>query len=224
MLTQKHILTAVLGMSLVATAPSVLAFGLSSLTHTSSSTQSGSAADAGPAQAALLAKFLVGEKAILIAQSHLAAAYGFKSQAEKLAVEAKAMKSGATNAQVQDALADSKKANKQIAGQIAKGAKLAAAGRKDYVKSLPYYGIGVVDLKDLIPASQNFMTTAKQQISAAPFTQMASIKRKLATGMFIATNTPGYLKGIVKTSVKLVTYAKANHIAVPKSATDALGS
>ena len=183
----------------------------------------GSTVDAGPAQAALLTKFVAGEKAMLIAQSHLAAAYGFKKQEAILKVDAKALGSGATLTHVQDAVKHSESTNKLISKELAEGAKFAAGGRAQYIKSLPYYAIGIVDLKNLVPASQKFLTTAKQQISAAPFTQMMSIKKKLATGIFIATHTPGYIKGIVKTSIKLVTYARVNHISIPKSATDALG-
>ena len=223
MLIQNKVLAIVFGIALGIGTPSAWAFGLGGLMHAESSARGGSTVEAGPAQAALLAKFVAGEEAILIAQSHLAAAYGLKKQGAILKVDAKALGSGATLTHVQDAVRHSESTNKLISKELAKGAKFAAGGRAQYIKSLPYYAIGVVDLKNLIPASRKFLTAAKQQISAAPFTKMMSIKKKLETGMFIAIHTPSYIKGIVKTSLKLVTYAKANHISIPKSATDALG-
>ena len=224
MTIRKNLITIATGFSLVAVSGVALAWGVPSLGGSSSGSGS-SPAQAAAMQTKIVGEYALGEIAVLKAQSHFALAYGDKKEAAKLEAVAKTLGSGATTEKhLQAATKLSKSASKITAANMAHKKIVTAAGRKQYVEGAGFYGVGVFALTKVVPQFKNFLTAAQHSISTASFTQVLSVKRKLATGMFLAENTPAYVGGLVKTTSQLLSYARKNNIKLPASATSALGN
>ncbi len=224
MALRKNLITITTGLSLIAVSGAALAWGVPSLGGGSSKSSS-SPAQAVAMQSKIVSEYVLGETAVLKAQSHFASAYGDKKEAAKLAAIAKTMSSGATTEKhLQAATKLSKSASKQFAIDMNHKKITTAAGRQQYAEGAGFYGVGVFALTKVVPQYKNFLTAAQHSISSASFTQVLSVKRKLATGMFLAENTPAYVGGLVKTTSQLVNYARKNNIKLPASATSALGN
>lgn len=189
---------------------------------------SGSSSSPGQAlamQKKIVGEYALGEMSVLKAQSHFALAYGDKKGAAKLEAVEKTLSSGAiTDKHLRAATKLSKSDSKQLVTDLAHKKIMTAAGRKQYVEGAVFYAGGVLALTKVVPQYKNFVTAAQHSISAAPFTQVLSVKRQLATGMFLAANTPAYVRGLVQTSSQLVNYARRNNIKLPASATSGLGN
>lgn len=223
MTMRKHIMTIATGVSLVAVSGVAFAWGVPSLGGSSSGSGS-SPGQAVAMQTKIVGEYALGEMSVLKAQSHFASAYGDKKLAAKLNALTMAKSSGATitKKRMQNELRLSKSASKVLAADMAHKKIVTAAGRKQYAEGAGFYGLGVFALTKVVPQFKNFLTAAQHSISSASFTQVVSIKRKLATGMFLAQNTPAYIGGLVKTTSQLVSYARKNNIKLPASATSAL--
>ncbi len=223
MTIRKSIMAIATGVSLVSVSGVAFAWGMPSLGGSSSGSGS-SPAQAVAMQTKIVSEYALGEMSVLKAQSHFASAYGDKKLAAKINALVMAKSSGATiRKHMQNELRLSKSASKVLAADMAHKKIVTAAGRKQFAEGAGFYGLGVFALTKVVPQFKNFLTAAQHSISSASFTQVVSIKRKLATGMFLAQNTPGYIGGLVKTTSQLVGYARKNNIKLPTSATRALG-
>ena len=220
----KRLVGVAFGLCLSGVSTAAFAWGLPSLGGGSSSSHA-SPAQATSLQNKIVAEYALGQASVLKAQSHYALAYGQKKMAARLKAKATALGSGVTTSKrnLQTAISMSHTGSKKLAYDMAHSKLMTAASRKQFAKGTAYYAGGVLALTRVIPQLKPFMTSAQGAIRGASFTQVMSVKRKLATGMFLAENAPSYVGGLVKTSGQIVSYARKNNVHLPASATSALG-
>jgi len=174
--------------------------------------------DATQMQTKLIQDFVVGQKSVLVAQSDIANALGNKDLAAKLTAEVSTLSAAPTQADLGRVMASSKGADEQNEKDMASEKKLTADAHANMGKAIPEYLLGVGELIRLRPDFQNFLKQATQELSSSPMTAL-TLKSKLAEGMYIADNAPGYTESLAQTASGFITYAKGNNISVPKNAT-----
>ena len=183
-----------------------------------------SAVDASAMQESIVRTFISGSSKINEAQIELAKAFDLKEQVAALEADAKALGSGATDQSTLDkATQNSKAANDAIAKHLADGKPLSEEGKKHYVASLSPFASGLLITAKMPADLKEFGASAQQQVQSASLIQKASVVSKLAPGMFLVKELPGYTANALDSFKKIVTYAKSNSIPIPADATAAAG-
>ena len=200
-------------------APVCTAFGLGSVTGLMSRGSNPSTSSVLQQQGKLIADFRSSQAELLQAQALFETAFGHKNQAAELRADAKALATGASEQDVEKAIADSSRANAQIDDDMKRSATLSAEGRKDYIRAIPPYAGGLIRAIAMRPDFTNFLTAAQRAIASASITDKLSIRSKLANGLYVAEHAPAYIGSLESTTGDLLSYAKADEIAIP---TDAL--
>ncbi|MDM4772959.1 hypothetical protein [Solimonas sp. SE-A11] len=211
-------------MAALATAPA-FAIGLPKLpgVGASAEAQTAPAGDASGMQDSVIKTFVAGSIEISTAQASLLRAFDLKDQAAALEADAAALKSGATDqSTLSKATQSSKSASDEIAKRIAAGQPLSEEGKQHYVASLVPFAKGLVITSKLPPELKTFGDAAKQQVQAASLMDKASVTSKLAPGMYLVKEAPGYTSNAIDAFKKIVTFAQSNSIPVPADATAAL--
>jgi hypothetical protein len=160
------------------------------------------------------------------AQTEMLYAFGLKDKAAALEAQAAVLGSGATLDK--DGIEKQKKlseeANNAIQEKLDSNAQLDAEGKKHYANSLAPYA-GAVSITSKLPNELSaFGNAAQSQIQSASLTEKLSVTNKLAAGMYLTKELPGYTGGLLGHLNKMVSYANKNQIPVPKDATAALGN
>jgi hypothetical protein len=160
------------------------------------------------------------------AQTEMLYAFGLKDKAAALEAQAKVLGSGATLDK--DGIEKQKKlseeANNAIQEKLDSNAQLDAEGKKHYANSLVPYS-GAVSITSKLPNElSTFGNAAQSQIQSASMTEKLSVTNKLAAGMHLVKELPGYTGSLLGHLNKMVSYANKNQIPVPKDATAALGN
>lgn len=103
-----------------------------------------------------------------------------------------------------------------------KGVKLDAESKQHYLNAIIPYVSGLVGTKSVVDAAPGFISSAKDTIASASFTEKLSVTDKLSVGLYIAKELPAYAQDLLNTSNLMMSFAKSNDIEVPEDATKAL--
>jgi soluble cytochrome b562 len=202
--------------SLAVGASPVFAFGLGDLTGGGKSDSKASAAVPDEAaQDALVQQFIKARTPEMQAQISFAKAFGLKDQVQLLEAEKKALSSGSLN---KDALEKASEvgagAQKAIAEAQAGKPVLDAEAKKNYSEGLVSLVQAAGESKKLIDQAQKFGDGIKN----AGLMQAASLASKLSAGVYVAKETPGYVKSLFDSTKSALTFGKDNGIKAPASA------
>lgn len=173
------------------------------------------ATNAPPSGDALLATFSQSQGLVMAAQQTFADALGLKDQLAGLQAEQKAMSSGAVD---MDAMKKRKELSTTVQlaidARMAEQPELTTASRAKFAEGLVNYLKAAVGARNLLVEASNFGGS----LGANPMALMG----KARTAMYVAKETPGYVKGVAGTTRSLLDFAKRNNIKTPANATAAL--
>jgi hypothetical protein len=187
--------------------------------------------DAAPAQSldgvintqeSIIKKYNAAKASITKAQVEFLEALDLKDHAAGLQDQQAAFSSGSVVSKdgLKKATKLSEKADKAIAESLAGEQELSEESKAKFVEGLVSYAQGVVDTKSMLEEFGPFLNSVKEQVDAAPVMEKMKVTKKLNSGMFVASKTPGILKDQLVTISKLVDFAKKKNIKVPKMPTD----
>jgi len=89
---------------------------------------------------------------------------------------------------------------------------LTEEGKALYRQALPLYAAGSLEMIKLIPVAKEWLSSAMNEIKGAGFTGASKMKKKLATGMYVAKNIPKLAKAFGKSTKRVIRVGKANKI------------
>lgn len=167
---------------------------------------------AAESQDALIKRFNKALLNIVAAQEKFASAFGLAEEAAALEAEKKLLAGSPSKDDYKRALAISDSANDKIAEKTETQAVLDVNGKAKYVEALPLYAKGSYNMVKLGPEASKWLKSAQSEIKGAGVMGMASIKKKLDVGLFIAPKLPGLIKNFSAATGKLVSYGKSNDI------------
>jgi len=176
-------------------------------------------------QTKLIKDYMGAELKYTEANLFMAKAFDLKDEVETLETEKEVLSQG--NVMKKDEIkkhrVTSEAVRSKINKKMAEGAVLSAEGKAYYGKSLKKYFEGVIATKGIVATAKSTLDGAKSAISNASFMEKSKLTKTLKEALYLAPKIPGDVKLAVETGSKYVTYAKKNHVKVPKNATDALG-
>ena len=180
--------------------------------------------DSAAMQEAVVQKYKAASIKILTAQSLLAKAYGLKEEAAALEAQVTVLGSGATldkdtMVKTQKLSEDAEKKREELA---AKGVVLTEGGNEFYKQSLSPFAQGVLLTALMPPDVTAFGNSAQAQIKNAPLTEKLGVTNKLAAGLYLVKELPGYSARMYQSMKSVLTYAQKSGIEVPADATAAL--
>jgi hypothetical protein len=180
----------------------------------SSSAASSSAPDEA-AQESLVTRFVASQSHSLQAQMEFARAFGLAEQVQLLEAERQALSSGSVNVDgMKKSVSVSESAQAAIDERAAAKPELNAEAKAHYAEGLVSLVQSLAEARKLSGEAQKF-SGGLQSVGAA---QMATLSRKLSSGVWIAKESPGYLKGLYSSSKSAMTFARANDVKVPDNA------
>jgi len=155
----------------------------------------------------------------------MAKAFGLKEEIEALETEKEVLSQGnvMTKDEIKKHRVTSEAVRSKINKKMAEGAVLSAEGKAYYGKSLKKYFEGVIATKGLVDTAKSTLEGAKSAMTSASIMEKAKLAKTFKEALYLAPKIPGDAKLAVETGSKYVTYAKKNHVKVPKNATAALG-
>lgn len=207
------------------------AFGLGSL---SKSSDSDKAAATAPAQSlddvlntqeALVRRYMTAAASVNEAQIKFAKALNMKKEAAALQDQQKVLTSGSVIADAKSLKKMtklSKSTNKAISENMQQEKNLSKEAKAEISKGLVYLAASIVETKNMIDEFEPFIESAQSQISSVSPMKMRKIKKKLDSGLYVATKTPGQLANLTTTATKMISFAQSNNIKIPKEATTML--
>jgi len=186
----------------------------------------GDADASGVSQEAIVQQYGAASALVLGGQAELAEAFGLKEKAAEIRAQAESITGGATLSQ------DDLKKTRAVTGEamalnqakMEEGAELSEEGREHYIAGLLLSAQGVSATKDMADDASAFGVSAKDQISSASMMQKAKVTSKLAAGMYVVQELPGFTSALMSNFALLATYAKNADIPVPDEATDLLAA
>jgi soluble cytochrome b562 len=184
----------------------------------SSSSSSSAAVPDVAAQDALVRQFVAARVPEINAQVEFAKAFGLAEQAQALEVQKQALSSGAVDkAALEKAREIGVNAQKQIDAKAAEKPALDVEAKAHYTEGLSSLALATVEAAQLTGAAQKFVDGLK----AVKGTDALTLASKLAAGVYVSKEAPGYVSGLFSSTKSALTYARANNINVPANA-DAL--
>lgn len=170
---------------------------------------------------ALVQKFTSTLHTVLQGQAELRLAFADKEGAAQLTAAAEQLTSGSTVDKdvIEKALAISSEAAASSQEKMDAAAELTEEGREHYLKGLLLSAQGAAETKGMTKEASEFATSAQQQISSASMMQKAKVTKKLAAGMYVANQLPGFSAAMVENVSRLVTFAQSMDMDVPEDAT-----
>lgn len=177
-------------------------------------------------QEAIVQNFASALATVMQGQAELHDAFDNKEKAAELRATAEALTGGSTVEQGDLEKAREVSADAQASAQekIETGAELSAEGREHYLNGLVLSAQSVSDTKAMAKEASDFATSAQQQISSASMMKKASVTKKLAAGMYVAKELPGFTTELVENLNMLVTFAKSVDLPIPEDATNMLAA
>ena len=181
---------------------------------------------AGASQEAIVQQYGAASALVLGGQAELAEAFGLKKEAADLRAQAESITSGATLSQddLKKTRAVTDEAMALNQAKMDEGAELSEEGQEHYIAGLLLSAQGVSATKDMADDASAFGVSAKDQISSASMMQKAKVTSKLAAGMYVVQELPGFTSALMSNFGQLATYAKNADIPVPDEATDVMAA
>jgi hypothetical protein len=167
------------------------------------------------AQDALVRQFVKSQVPALDAQVAFAKAFGLAEQVQALEVQKKALSSGATDKEaLKKASEVGKNAQEQIDAAQATEPVLDTQAKAHYAEGLVALVLAAMEGKKLTDEAMKF-TDAMKSVTGP---QALSLASKLSAGLYVAKESPGYVKSLYGDTKAALTFARANKIATPKNA------
>lgn len=167
------------------------------------------------AQDALVQRFSASQAHSLQAQMAFAKAFGLAEQVQLLEAERLALSSGSVNTDtLKKARSVSESVQIALDERQAQKPELSDEARAHYAEGLVAMLQSVAEARKLTMEASGFAASVK---SLGPM-QMALVGRKLMAGVWIAKESPGYVRGLYSSSKSAMTYARASKINVPANA------
>jgi len=154
-------------------------------------------------------------------------AFGEKEKAAKYRETADGFHAGSTEGDkgaMKDRAVHSQETSEFIAALIEEGAVVSADGREKYVEGLALAVQSVMATKGMAGDARAFATSAQADIKSASMMQKAKVMKKMAAGMFVAKQLPGFTSRLTENLGALMAYAKSADIPTPDDATAAMAS
>ncbi|MDR1648272.1 MAG: hypothetical protein LBR88_09620 [Zoogloeaceae bacterium] len=167
----------------------------------------------------LVTRFVAAQKLVLDAQIAFAKSFGLADQVKLLQAERKAISSGSVDKSVlEKSVTVSDRARKAIAEKMESEPTLNASSKAHYARGLIALAGSVSQAKKLPNAANRLM----QKSSSNPFSILTA-EGKLATSLWVAKETPGYLTTLASTTKSALSFGKLMGISLPKNADALLG-
>lgn len=176
------------------------------------------------AQEKIMKKYVNASVSIMTAQGVFAEALGLKEQSVVIQEKAEALSKGAVEDkdQIERTKLDLSENNELILKEIEKGQEMSNEAKLKFAKGFIPYALGLVETKKIVTEAPEFIQSASDTISSASLLNKLSVTNKLATGMYIAKEMPGFASNLYDASNSLLSFAKSQDIEVPQDATSAL--
>lgn len=182
-------------------------------------------APADVSQESIVQNFLAANDLVDEANAALLEAFGEKERAATYREEAASFSAASTEGDkdaIKDRIVHSQDTSDHIASLIEAGAEISGEGREKYAEGLVLSIESLVATKGLADAAQGFSASAQAQINSASMMQKLKVTKKLAAGMFVAKELPGYASRLIKNVGQLMTFARSADIPTPDDATGLL--
>jgi hypothetical protein len=155
--------------------------------------------------------FDIAEAEVLIKE-----AYGDKSGAEKAKIRAENINKGAG---IKDVIEETMSSAEETAKLASENKELGDEAKKNLTKAIPPYLKAVYRTSQLSGPIKDFADEAKSALSEVKTNPMKfrKLQKSLSTGMTIAKNGPGLIKGLVSNGKDLATSAKSQGVEVDDS-------
>jgi hypothetical protein len=150
------------------------------------------------------------------AEALIKEAYGDKSGAEKAKIRAENINKGAG---IKDVIEETISSSEETAKLASENKELGDEAKKNLTKAIPPYLKAVYRTSQLSEPMKDFANEAKSALSEVKTNPMKfrKLQKSLSTGMTIAKNGPGLIKGLVSNGKDLVTSAKSQGVEVDDS-------
>lgn len=203
-------------------APAQAQFGKMKLPGSGSeSSAASSAVPDAAAQDVLVQHFIASQGFSLGAQMDFLNAFGLKEQVQLLEAERTALSSGSVSTDaLKKTVSVSEDAQKLINEKMAGKPQLDDEAKKHYAKGLVSLLAAGVEGRNMLSHAQKFTEGMK----GAGAAQAAMLATKLPGGIWVAKESPGYVKGLLNSTKAAVDFARASGVDVPKNADAALDS
>jgi hypothetical protein len=202
---------------------SAFSFGLGDLTSNSSASESVDTDTLIDEQAAMVSTLVAGLKEYTAGQSQVAKALGLKEESEKLEAQSEAFGSGNISTDELDrAWGISKSGQDAIDKAVDEGVDLSDEAKEEFAKALPLYAKGTIASLKLVPDVEKWGKSATSALKGAGLMDAVKMKKSLDTGLYVATELPGYISTAKDSYTTLIAFSKKNNIDVSK-AEDLLG-
>jgi len=210
------------GLSLVIISSGAMAVKFPSIPGADNKKESAdSGASATETQEVIVNDFKSALSLVLAAQGYVLTAVG-KSDEAAAAKASAARLSGDDCAAgcLEEVVESSKGAQQTISEATSEGASLDADGKKILAKAYKPLGKGTLKMVNLIPKTKDWAKSATSDMKSAGMMGAGKLKKKLASGLFIAKTTPKMLKTWKDTSAGLVSYGKKQGVSTEGASGD----
>ena len=172
----------------------------------------------------LVSQYVAGNVSILTAQKDMAKALHLKGQVATIDATLKSLKSSSSGKVSKSGLEHAGKiiggSSAAITAEQAKSPILSAADKVDYAKGLASLGGGIIHYVGMKSAASSFSSSVS---SLSPMAA-AQDATEIASGLYVVKSLPSSISNLGSSLSEAVSFAKSNKIAVPSSATKALGA
>ncbi|MBJ6984202.1 hypothetical protein [Luteimonas sp. MC1750] len=167
------------------------------------------------AQEALVQRFVASQSHSMQAQEAFARAFGLAEEVQLLEAERLALSSGSVNTDaLQKSISVSERVQSALDARQAQQPELGEEARGHYAQGLMALLLSLNEARQLSADASSFAAGMKN-LNAM---QLATLGRKLGAGIWLAKESPGYVRNLYGNGKSAVTFARASKIAVPKDA------
>jgi len=164
---------------------------------------------ASDAQETIVNDFKIALGLVLEAQGHVAEALGLKDTAESLRAEAGRLSGDdCTESCLEEVTEASADGKDKIKEQMDAGADLDDSSKAVLSRAFIPLGKGTLKMAKLAPKAKDWAKSASAEIKEAGITGAGKMKKKFATGLYIAKTTPKLMKEWAKTTSSIVSFGK----------------
>jgi len=175
----------------------------------------GSAVPDEAAQEGLVQRFISSQSHSLQAQTSFARAFGLAEQVQLLEAERQALSSGSVDtATIKKSVSVSEAAQAAINERLAAQPELSTESKQHYAEGLVSLLSSANEARQLSGEASKF-AAGLQNMGPA---QLAMAGRKLSAGIWLAKESPGYIRGLYSSSKSAMTFARQSKIKVPGNA------
>jgi hypothetical protein len=212
----------IFGLSLVMVSSGAMAAGFPSLPGSSKKEEpASSGVSATDAQEAIVSDFKSALSLVLEAQGYVLKAVGKSGEASAAQASAARLSGDDCAAGcIEEVVESSKGAQQTISEATSQSASLDADGKKELAKAYKPLGKGTLKMIDLAPKTKDWAKSATGEMKSAGMMGAGKLKKKLASGLYIAKTLPKMLNTWTETTAGLVSYGKKQGVSTEGASGD----